>query len=149
MTGATSADQYVFLDQSCDDLNVDEFSNIDTSLLMALLQDTQTEGGYGDEKLQSMIPSLLPEIMNHESCLETEDSASEDYLFSEVDDLESCSTSPHHHKDFEWMDMEIGYPCEMAGYFTEEMVEVGGLEDYAQACYGMSMEEDDFIALWQ
>lgn len=127
-----------------DDLNVDEFTNIDTSLLMAFL-----EAEDGDDE---MFPSTI-EITNLESCSETTDDSSEGSLFSEVDELESCSTSPlHHNPDFEWIDnMEMDY--EMNGYFiapfTENMAEFGGLEDYTQTCYGMSMEEDVYIGLWQ
>ncbi|KAH6780773.1 hypothetical protein C2S52_012010 [Perilla frutescens var. hirtella] len=143
------------------DLNVDEFSNIDSSLLMSLLDE---EGG-DDEMLRSMIESLEPGVMNQDSCSETDnsdDASSEDFGFSrsEVDDqLECCSTSPDHHPDFDqWIDMEMAYSCpsyEMTGYFigrfTGNMVDLEGLQDYSsQVCYDeMPMEEDDYIGLWQ
>lgn len=131
-----------FLDQSSGDLNVDELLNIDTSLLMSFLEDSsQGEGGDG-EVLRAMIQSLEPEIMSSGSCSETDES-SEECRFSEV---ECCSISSQNHPDFEWMDMEMDY---FNGRFTGNVVEFGGLEDYSQVCYGMDMEEDDYIGLWQ
>lgn len=159
MANATATEN-CFFDQNYDDLNVDNFSNIDSSLLMSLLEDSQAEDG-DDEMLRIMIQSLEPEIMNQDSCLETynSDGSSEDYRFSDVEQLESCSTSPDHHLDFEWIDMEMAYSCpsdEMAryfGHFTEKIEtmvhELGGLEDYSQVYYEMHMEEDDYIGLWQ
>lgn len=151
-----AATENCFLDQSCDDLNVDELLNIDTSMIMSLLEDLQAEDGDGDV-LRALVQSLRPEIMNQDSCTETcsSDDSSEECRFSEVDEIECCSnsTSLDHHPNYEWIDMEMDYySCpgyEMTDYFTENMVEFGGLEDYSQVCNGMAMEEDDYIGLWQ
>lgn len=141
---SAAASENCFLDQMCDDLNTaDDFSNIDSSFLMSLLNDSQGED-EDDEMLRAVILSLEPEITNHVSCSGTDNS--EDNGFSD----ECCSTSHDHYPDFEWIGMEM--EMEMTGYFTGNMVEVGGLEeDYSQVCYEMAMEEDedDYIDLWQ
>lgn len=141
-----AATEICFVDQSCDDLNVDELLNIDTSLLMSFLEDSQGEGGGDGEMLRAMIQSLEPEIVNLESCSETDESSEEYCRFSEVDEVECCSTSPQNHPDFEWMYMEMDY---FSGRFIGNTVEFGGLDDYSQVCYEMAMEEDDYIGLWQ
>ncbi|KAI3457534.1 hypothetical protein Pfo_014197 [Paulownia fortunei] len=159
MANATAAEN-CFINQSCDDLNVVEFSNIDNSLLMSLLEDSQVEDG-DDETLRIVIQSLEQEIMNQDSCLETynSDGYPEDYRFSDVLQLESCSTSPDHHLDFEWIDMDMAYSSpsdDMTSYFIghftdkiENMVELGGVGDYSQDCSGVPMEEDYYTGLWQ
>lgn len=127
------------IETNYDDLNGDELSSIDTSLLMAFLEDGGDDG---------MFPSTI-EATDLESC-------------SETSSEESCSASPlHHNPDFEWIDdmeMDYSFPSyneiSMDGYYyiapyTENMGKVGGLEDYTQTCYGMSMEEDGYIGLWQ
>lgn len=151
-----AATENCFLDQGCGDFNVDEeFSNIDGSLVMSLLEDLR-EGDGDDEMLRAVIQSPEPEITNHDSSSESEDSdaSSEDYtLFLD----ECCSTTLNHLQDFEWNDMEMAhsfFSYETAGYFTGNftgnMIQMGGLEeDCSQVCYGMPMEEDDYISLWQ
>lgn len=131
-----AATEMCFLDQSSDGLNVDELLNIDTSLLMSFLDDS-LDGGV----LRAMIQSLdEPAESMSSGCSETTDEC----RFSEV---ECCSISSQNHPDFEWMDMEMDY---FNGRFTGNVVEFGGIEDYSsRVCYGMDMEEDDYIGLWQ
>ncbi|KAL0443724.1 UNVERIFIED_CONTAM: hypothetical protein Slati_2095100 [Sesamum latifolium] len=143
-----------FWGRSCDDLDDVEFSNIDDSLIMSLLEDSQVEDG-DDERLRAVIQSLEAEIMSQNSCLEAYDHSEgcpDDYRFCDVEQPESCSTSPDHCLDFEWIDMETVqtdysiHNDEMTSYF----IELGGVGDYSQVYnYGMPMEEDDYSDLWR
>lgn len=122
-----------FLDD--DDLNLDEFSNIDSSLVLSLMGDARAEDA-GD------IESLEPEIVN--GCSSSESSVSGDeYRFCE-DEAESCSSTAS--PEYEWDD-----EMETMAYFVGEHQ---GLEDYSQVWYDemmpMAMEEEyDYICLWQ
>ncbi|KAK4438987.1 hypothetical protein Salat_0233300 [Sesamum alatum] len=140
---------------SCGDLDDVEFSNTDDSLvIMSLLEDSQVEDG-DDERLRAVIQSLEAEIMCQNSCLEAYDSKAcpGHYRFCDVEQPDSCSTSPDHCLDFEWIDMETvqtDYSIrddEMTNYF----VELGGVGDYSQVySYGMAMDhEDDYSDLWR
>ncbi|KAG6398116.1 hypothetical protein SASPL_139568 [Salvia splendens] len=136
-------------DQSYDDFNLDELLNMDSSLVMSFLEDSQVEEGDDDQVLRDMETYF------------SDNGSSEECRFSEeVDDqLECCTSSSHHHlhqQDFEWIDVEMDYSCpsyEATGYFisciTGDMVDVGGLDDYSQVCNGMDIEEDGYIGLWQ
>ena len=125
------------IESKYDELSVDEFSNIDTSLVMSLLQE------------EDMIGSFEPELVDQ--CLSSsETSVSGDNEYGFCDEMS--------HPDFEWVDMEMAYSCpsdEITGYnfigrFTAEYE---GLEDYSRVWYDnmpMAMEEeDDYIGLWQ
>ncbi|KAI3465947.1 hypothetical protein Pfo_022610, partial [Paulownia fortunei] len=157
MANATVTENCSFC-TSLDDLNDIEFSNIDSSLIMSLLEDSQVEVG-DDERLRSVIQSLEAEIINQDSFLETNSEGYlEDYQFSDVEQMDSCSTSPDHIY-FEGIDMEVPYCSptdDMTGYFMghfadeiENVVEFVGVTDYSQVCYGMAMEEDGYHGLWQ
>ncbi|GER53920.1 DNA replication helicase Dna2 [Striga asiatica] len=149
-----------FLDQSFDDLNVDvDFSSIDTSLVMSLLEDSaQVEYGDG-EMLRITVKSLGQEIANHGSCLEmykSDEYYNEDYQIFNVEQPESCSsTFDHNLDDFDWIGAEMDYSS--TGYFIanfadkmENMIEFVALEDYSHFCYEIPMEEDGYAtSLWQ
>ncbi|KAK4420620.1 hypothetical protein Salat_2012500 [Sesamum alatum] len=159
MASATTTENCSF-STSLDDLNGVEFSNIDTSILMCLLDDSQVEGG-DDERLISVIQSLEAEIMTPSSFLETNYSEcyQEDYVFSDVEQMDSCSTSSDH-VYFEGIDMDVPYSLltdDMTSYFIdqfvdemENVVEFVALRDYSQVCCGVAMEEDHhYNGLWQ
>ncbi|KAI3465945.1 hypothetical protein Pfo_022608 [Paulownia fortunei] len=124
------------------DLDYVEFSNIDTSLLMSLLEDSLVED-RDDERLRNVIQSLEAELVNEASFSE---SNSEGYLeyydqLSDIEKMNSCRTSPDR-LDYEWIDMEMAYSSpivEMASYFI----------DGPQICDGMAVEEAKDIGLWQ
>ncbi|KAL0353933.1 UNVERIFIED_CONTAM: hypothetical protein Sangu_0974600 [Sesamum angustifolium] len=150
MANAT-ANETCLWGRSCDVLDDVEFSNIDDSLVMSLLEDSQVEEG-DDERLRAVIQSLEAEIMSQNSCSEAYDSEGclDDYRFCDVEQPESCSPQPDHCLDFEWIDMETVQTdyCipndEMMSYF----IELGGVGDNSQAySYGMAMEEDDYSDL--
>ncbi|KAL1538378.1 hypothetical protein AAHA92_27133 [Salvia divinorum] len=131
------------IESNYDDLSVDEFSNIDTSLVMSLLQ----EGDRDDDTLRLMIESFEPGLADQ--CLSSETSVSGDNGYRFCDEMSR--------PDFEWVDMEAAYSCpsdEIAGYFDGRFAaEYEGLEDYSRVWYDdmpMAMEEeDDYIGLWQ
>ncbi|PIN16643.1 hypothetical protein CDL12_10701 [Handroanthus impetiginosus] len=145
MANATATENCL-LNQSFDDFNVFEFSNIDDSLLMSLLEDLQVEEYGDDERLRFVIQSLEAEIVKQDSCSEIY-YQSEDYRFSDV--------------GFEWIDMEMDYVShhyELSSYFIGHynlsdkigtMPEFGGMSDYSHVCYGMPlMEEENYSGLW-
>lgn len=129
------------IESKYDELSVDEFSNMDTSLVMSLLQEEDRD----DDMVRLMIESFEPELVNQ--CLSSSETYNE-YAF--------CDEMSH--PDFEWVDMEMAYSCpsdEITGYnFTGRFAaEYEGLEDYSRVWYDnmpMAMEEeDDYIGLWQ
>ncbi|GFQ05754.1 hypothetical protein PHJA_002719500 [Phtheirospermum japonicum] len=146
MANAIAAENCFF---DCDDLNAVEFPNIDKSIVMSLLEDSslvQMEDG-DDEMLRIVIQSLEREINKSNEY-------SEDCRFSDDEQLESCSTSPDHHRlDFDWIDTEMDYSSpgdEMTSYFIGNYTdEIGVLGDYSEFCYEMPMEEDEYCSLWQ
>lgn len=152
MANAT-ATETCFWGRSCDDLDDVEFSNIDDSLVMSLLEDSQVEDG-DEERLRAVIQSLEAEIMSQNSCFEAYDleGCQDNYRFCDAEQSGSCSTSPDHRLDFDWIDMETfqtDYSIpddEMTSYF----IELGGVGDYSQVySYGMAMEDDDYSDLWR
>ncbi|KAK4438999.1 hypothetical protein Salat_0234500 [Sesamum alatum] len=158
----TTATESCFWYNNSDDIDDTEFLNIDNSLVMSFLEDSEVEDG-DNERLRTVIQSLEAEIMSQDSCLGTYDSEgySDDYRSSDLEQLSSCSTSPDRSLDFEWIYVETDYSClndEVAGYFngqfTEKiensMFELGGEVDYSQVySYSMAMEEDEYCGLWQ
>ncbi|KAL0406590.1 UNVERIFIED_CONTAM: hypothetical protein Slati_3972900 [Sesamum latifolium] len=159
MAGAAILTENCSFSASLDDLNDVEFSNIDSSFIMSLLDDSQVEGG-DDQRLISVIQSLEAEIMTPNSFLETNSECYlEDYAFSDVEQMDGCSTSSDH-VYFEGIDMDVSYMStltdDMTSYFIdqsaeemENVVEFVGLRDYSQVCCGLAMEEDDYSGLWQ
>ncbi|KAK4438989.1 hypothetical protein Salat_0233500 [Sesamum alatum] len=155
MANATATES-CFWYNNRDDIGDTEFLNIDNSLVMSMLDDSEVEDG-DNERLRTVIQSLEAEIMSQDSCLGTYDSegCSDDYRSSD-----SCSTSPDRSLDFEWIDVETDYSClndEVAGYFSGQftdkiensMLELGEV-DYSQVYnYSMAMEEDEYCRLWQ
>lgn len=135
---------------SFDDLNDIEFSvsDIDSSLVMSLLEDSQVLEGTDDERLRSVIQSLEAEIINQDSFLQ--EINSEDYQFSDVEQIESCSTSPDCIY-FEGFDLEMmPYVISHFADEIENVFEFVGVSDYSEICCGMAMEEeDDYHGLWQ
>lgn len=112
-----------FVDESYgDDLDLDELSNIDSSLVLSLMGDIE------------------PEIMNGCSSSGTSVSGDE-YRFCEVDEVESCSstTSP----EYEWDD-----EMETMAYFVGEHQDYSQV--WYDETMPMAMEEEyDYICLWQ
>ncbi|KAK4438992.1 hypothetical protein Salat_0233800 [Sesamum alatum] len=161
MANATATESCFWYNNS-DDIDDSEFLNIDNSLVMSLLEDSEVEDG-DNERLRTVIQSLEAEIMSQNSCLGTYDleGCSDDYRSSDLEKLSSCSTSPDRSLDFEWIDVETDYSClndEVAGYFSGQftdkidnsMFELGGEVDYLQGfSYSMAMEEDEYCSLWQ
>ncbi|KAL2331218.1 hypothetical protein Fmac_018799 [Flemingia macrophylla] len=74
------------------ELGIDELSEANNVLLMSLLEETQEEEYYGDDRLVSMIQSLEAEISDTE-------------MMGHVDDHD-CSTSDSGPDDH-WIDMEM------------------------------------------
>ncbi|XP_020233614.1 uncharacterized protein LOC109813768 isoform X2 [Cajanus cajan] len=115
-----------------------EFSDANNVLLMSLLEETQEEEYYGDDRLVSMIQSLEAEISDTE--------------MGHVDD-QDCSTSDSGLDDH-WGDMELisSLPFdEMNAWIPcrDEMMEhaamayeAGNYEiDDFQQCYGVFLEQ--------
>ncbi|KAL0320504.1 UNVERIFIED_CONTAM: hypothetical protein Sradi_5311900 [Sesamum radiatum] len=155
MASATILTETCSFGENLDDLNDVEFSNIDSSFIMSLLDDSQVEGG-DDQRLISVIQSLEAEIMTPNLFLETN---SKDYAFPDVEQMDCCSTSSDH-VYFEGIDVDVSYMSmlidDMTSYFIhqsademESVVEFVGLRDYSQVCCGVAMEEDDYSGLWQ
>ncbi|KAG4950345.1 hypothetical protein JHK82_043706 [Glycine max] len=119
-----------------------EFSEANNFLLMSLMEETQEEEYYGDDRLVSMIQSLEAEISDTEM--------SQMYEMSHVDD-QDCSTSvsgPDH-----WVDMELissltfdgmnaWIPCgdEMMEHAAMEYEAGNDINDF-QLCYGVFLEQ--------
>ncbi|CAJ1957848.1 unnamed protein product [Sphenostylis stenocarpa] len=113
-----------------------EFSEASNVLLMSLMEETQEEEYYGDDRLVSMIQSLEAEISDTE--------------MGHVDD-QDCSTSdsdPDH-----WVDMELisSLPFDEINAWMgggDEMVEHAAMEDEAandindfELYYGVFLEQ--------
>ncbi|KAL1538379.1 hypothetical protein AAHA92_27134 [Salvia divinorum] len=133
-----------FHDQSYDDFDLDELLNMDSSLVMSFLEDSQVEEG-DDGQVSRAMETYFSDSGSSEEC-----------HFSEevVDD--HCTSLSHHQQDFEWIDVEMDYSCpsyEATEYFIGcmdgDMADVGGLVDYSQICNGMVIEGDGYIGLWQ
>ncbi|KAL2245572.1 UNVERIFIED_CONTAM: hypothetical protein Sindi_2825400 [Sesamum indicum] len=154
----TTATENCFWYKNSDEIDDTEFLNIDNSLVMSLLEDSEVEDG-DNERLRTVIQSLEAEIMSQNSCMGTYDleGCPDDYRSCDV----SCSTSPDRCLDFEWIDMERDYSYlndEVGNYFNGQftdktgstMFELGGEVDYSQVfSYAMAMEEDEYCGLWQ
>ncbi|KAG4384349.1 hypothetical protein AAZX31_13G243200 [Glycine max] len=129
-----------------------EFSEANNVLLMSLMEETQEEEYYGDERLVSMIQSLEAEI--------TDTEIGQMYEMGHVDG-QDCSTSvsdPNH-----WVDMELisSLPFdEMNAWIPSgyEMMEHAAMEyeagtgiDDLQLCYGAFLDqqyrENHYLAL--
>ncbi|KAL0443723.1 UNVERIFIED_CONTAM: hypothetical protein Slati_2095000 [Sesamum latifolium] len=162
MANATATENCFWYKDS-DDVDDTEFLNIDNSLVMSLLEDSEVEDG-DSERLRTVIQSLEAEIMSQNSGFGTYDSegCSDDCRSCDVkQQLSSCSTSPDRCLDFEWIDMETDYSClndEVGNYFSGQftdriestMFELGGEVDYSQVfSYAVDMEEDEYCGLWQ
>ncbi|KAL2247249.1 UNVERIFIED_CONTAM: hypothetical protein Sindi_2577200 [Sesamum indicum] len=158
MASATILAENCSFGENLDELNDVEFSNIDSSFIMSLLDDSPVEGG-DDQTLISVIQSLESEIMTPNSFLETNSECClEDYAFSDVEQMYGCSTSSDH-VYFEGIDGDMSYMSltnDMTSYFIdqsadlmENVVEFVGLRDYSQVCCGVAIEEDDYNGLWQ
>ncbi|XP_027342976.1 uncharacterized protein LOC113855534 [Abrus precatorius] len=117
-----------------------EFSEANNVLLMSLMEETQEDEYYGDDRLVSMIQSLEAEINDPE--------LDQVYEMGHVDD-QYCSTSmsgPDH-----WVDMELisSLPFdEMNAWIPsgDEMMEHVAMEyeaenDDFQLCYGVFLEQ--------
>ncbi|CAJ1957844.1 unnamed protein product [Sphenostylis stenocarpa] len=119
-----------------------EFSEADNVLLMSLMEETQEEEYYGDERLVSMIQSLEAEISDTEM--------GQIYEMGHVDD-QYCSTSDTDPDN--WVDMELisSLPFdEMNAWMpcVDEMMEHAAMEDEAandindfQFCYEAFLEQ--------
>ncbi|KAL0301343.1 UNVERIFIED_CONTAM: hypothetical protein Sradi_6411100 [Sesamum radiatum] len=159
MASATILAENCSFVEDLDDLNDVEFSNIDSSFIMSLLDDSQVEDG-DDQRLISVIQSLEAEIMTPNSFSETNaECYLEDYAFSDVEQMDGCSTSSDH-VYFEGIDVDVSYMSltddMMTSYFIhqsadqmENVAEFVGLRDYSQVGCGVAMEEDDYSGLWQ
>ncbi|KAL2245571.1 UNVERIFIED_CONTAM: hypothetical protein Sindi_2825300 [Sesamum indicum] len=162
MANATATEN-CFWYKNSDDVDDTEFLNIDNSLVMSLLEDSEVEDG-DNERLRTVIQSLEAEIMSQNSCFGTNDSegCSDDYRSCDVEQqLSSCSTSPDRCLDFECIDMEADYSyltdevgnyfnCQFTDKIESTMFELGGEVDYSQVfSYAVAMEEDEYCGLWQ
>ncbi|XP_059664514.1 uncharacterized protein LOC132310349 [Cornus florida] len=146
-----------------DDFDQFEVPEINTALLMSLLEESQVEE-CDDERLRSVIQSLEAVIDpnrldGHDSLVEMEWGSGNLNGCTTPSDGEQlngqdCSTSLD--LDFSWMDVEMvpSSPSdEMTNWYmdsfrdgTDGVIELG---DYSQICYGMPLEEHEYGSLWQ
>lgn len=155
MANSTAVETQSF-NTSPDDFNDIEFSNIDYSLLISLLDDSPVQGV--DEDLRTVIQSLEAEIGTDDTFSNTNsDGFTEDYQSSDAEQLESCATSPDN-LDFQFTDMEMAFDyhseCDNTDYFNftdnmENMIEFVQERDYSHLYCEMPMEEAEYVSLWQ
>ncbi|XP_050279665.1 uncharacterized protein LOC126720870 [Quercus robur] len=139
-----------------------EVSEIDSAILMSLLEESQGEE-RDEDRLNSLIRSLEEEI--NSNAMDSQNSSmkpdfivedgqlcivgnkeghdcmvSQDQLEFGLIDMEPETSSPS--DDMNWyMDL-----CENE---MDGIIEVGGLSDYSHMYYGVSLEEQGYRSLWQ
>ncbi|TKY49295.1 hypothetical protein E2542_SST26724 [Spatholobus suberectus] len=119
-----------------------EFSEANNVLLQSLMEETQEDEYYGDDRLVSMIQSLEAEISDAEM--------GQMYEMGHVDD-QDCSMSVS--GPDRWVDMELisslpfneinaWIPCgdEMMQHATKEFEAGNDIDDF-QLCYGVFLEQ--------
>ncbi|XP_028755375.1 uncharacterized protein LOC114714775 [Neltuma alba] len=146
MSATSSSSSFSSTTESvCEGLEFSESNNI---LLMALMEETQEDQYYADERLMSMIQSLEAELIS------TTSSAADPYQIYEIEvgqmDDQDCSTSSlsfstHDHGD----DMEVisanSSSSSPSCSFDEEMMNAwnfcaAGGDDNGDFCYGVLLE---------
>lgn len=144
-----------------------ENSQIDQSVLMSLLDESQNED-CDDERLKNVMRSLEAEITpNSTDCYSFDNLEWEGYPVecqsSSQESINDLEFSKLHDLDFQWMDLEMdpSSPCDgMASWYInidpyeQEMgavTEFDGLKNYSEIIsYGTPlMEEHDYGLLWQ
>ncbi|KAL0353932.1 UNVERIFIED_CONTAM: hypothetical protein Sangu_0974500 [Sesamum angustifolium] len=161
---STVAENWEYADTTHDCSENFELSQINHSLLMSLLDETQVDD-CDDERLTNVIRSLEAEI----------DYSGHDYAYDHntiwENDLVDCQSSNDESNDqdcllqqddldLHWMDMET-IPSSpsggMGGWYMDHhglgMVggmshEFGGIKNYSHLCYGSPLEEQDYGSLW-
>ena len=119
-----------------------EFSEANTVLLMSLMDETQEDDFFGDDRLVSMIQSLEAEI---------NDPPIDQRAETGHVDGQDCSTSVGN--DFSWADLELASssafdemipwsPCGDQEMESIALMEYGvGNNDYSQICYEVLLEQ--------
>ncbi|XP_028755374.1 uncharacterized protein LOC114714774 [Neltuma alba] len=143
---ATSSSSFSSMPEisACEGLEFSESNNI---LLMALMEETQEDQYYADERLMSMIQSLEAELSS------TTGSAADPYQSYEMEagqmDDQDCSTSSlSFSTDDHWDNMEVISASSSSSpscSFDEEMMNAwsfcaAGWDDNGHFCYGVLLE---------
>ncbi|OIT20348.1 PREDICTED: uncharacterized protein LOC109220296 [Nicotiana attenuata] len=126
-------------------LNQIEIPEIDSTILMSFLDESQTEY-FDDEKLRSVIQSLEaeldPNFITNNPAAPNLDSYNRDFLFSNMGSEDSSELID---VDFSWMDIEISSSPSPSNIKIIEF-QVGS--DYSQIFTYVPIEEEVYDSLW-
>lgn len=124
---------------------IEEISEINTALLMSLLDESQGDQEADNDRLTSMIQSLEEEIHHHEVTISPQEY---DHQLKGQDGLASVDT------EFDWIDMEVmpSYTNITNCYMDlcDDDLEMDGIIQYSQLNWDstVSLEEHGCNSLW-
>lgn len=128
---------------------IEEISEINTALLMSLLDESQGDQEADNDRLTSIIQSLEEEIHHHEFELTIIPQEYDHQLKGQDDGLASVDT------EFDWIDMEVmpSYNHITSSYMDlcDGDLEMDGIIQYSQLNWDttVSLEENGCNSLWQ
>ncbi|KAL7186100.1 hypothetical protein ACSBR2_027956 [Camellia fascicularis] len=169
MVVSVVTENWASINGDADEFEKFEIPEIDSALLMSLLEESQADQDCDDddERLMTVIRSLEaeidPDVMDgHDLDMDIEwDSNLEGGRSTGQVEAQDWPTSKSDQLAFNWMedvemgpsspsdDMAIWYMEEPYGVEMDGVIEVGGVGDYSHIYFGVPLEEHAYGSLWQ